>query len=309
MVQQVVSRLLVTRLKAVNTELNAVAGKFAFRHERTAALRERSTAFPIVFPLMSLARRAQTGNEKFAHNAGNFDPCGGWLSLGTILPWRRRCAASLYHLRVTTMSHIARTSSRRRSPQLRRIAFDALERRELLSIEPISLANPSYIGPTANDMSGSMPSLSVSADGRYVAFVSDATNLTPGDTNALPDLYRYDRSSGTMTLISADAAGNAAGLAAHDSDVRDFTMTPDGKFIAFVSDSLLPDQGNVPTSRLFVRDVAAQQTTLVSVLADGSAGAVEPAANISISSDGRYVAFESSLDGYLTGVTPRSIGR
>ena len=103
-------------------------------------------------------------------------------------------------------------------------------------------------------------------------------------------------------LISADDGGKAAGLAGHDSDVRDFTMTADGNFISFVSDTLQPDQSGEPTSRLFLRDVAARKPRL------SASWPIAPPAkssrrSISISSNGRYVAFESSLDGYLTGVS------
>src|SRR3990172_2224779 len=50
---------------------------------------------------------------------------------------------------------------------------------------------------------------SISADGRYVAFSSDATNLVPGDTNTATDVFVRDRQSGTTERVSVDSAGNA----------------------------------------------------------------------------------------------------
>ena len=114
---------------------------------------------------MSLARFAQAGNEKFGHDGGIIDPHVDWLSPGTVWPGVAVGPHRSKTKEVTTMSRTARTSSRRRSSKLRRFEIDLLERRELLAIEPISLANPSYVGPTANDTSGSMPSLSVAPTG------------------------------------------------------------------------------------------------------------------------------------------------
>ncbi|MEZ4103493.1 MAG: hypothetical protein R3B55_03010 [Candidatus Paceibacterota bacterium] len=48
---------------------------------------------------------------------------------------------------------------------------------------------------------------SISADGRYVAFQSNATNLVAGDTNGFSDIFVYDRDSNTIERVSVDTLG------------------------------------------------------------------------------------------------------
>jgi hypothetical protein len=59
---------------------------------------------------------------------------------------------------------------------------------------------------------GSTYSPALSADGRYVAFVSTATNLTSGDTNERPDVYAYDLNRGSIELVSRTRNGKAGNL-------------------------------------------------------------------------------------------------
>ena len=59
-----------------------------------------------------------------------------------------------------------------------------------------------------NDVSDSP---TISPDGRFVAFRSFASNLVPGDNNGVPDIFLYDHSSGTMTLLTASQFGNRSG--------------------------------------------------------------------------------------------------
>ena len=51
---------------------------------------------------------------------------------------------------------------------------------------------------------------SISADGRFVAFDSDASNIVPGDTNSNRDIFVRDRLTNTTTRVSVDSAGNQA---------------------------------------------------------------------------------------------------
>ena len=51
---------------------------------------------------------------------------------------------------------------------------------------------------------------SLSADGRFVAFTSEATNLVPNDVNSLPDVFVHDRRTGNTRRVSVDSLGNAA---------------------------------------------------------------------------------------------------
>jgi Tol biopolymer transport system component len=62
-------------------------------------------------------------------------------------------------------------------------------------------------GVQANGESGGYLAISISADGRFVAFVSDASNLVSGDTNTLSDVFVRDRQNGTTERVSVDSDG------------------------------------------------------------------------------------------------------
>src|SRR5262245_6065771 len=70
----------------------------------------------------------------------------------------------------------------------------------------------------------------ISADGRFVAFCTRAANLVPGDTNGVFDVFLRDRRARTTERVSLSSAGEAA-----DADCFVFSMTPDARFVAFVS--------------------------------------------------------------------------
>ncbi|MBA3877338.1 MAG: hypothetical protein C0498_10435, partial [Anaerolinea sp.] len=133
---------------------------------------------------------------------------------------------------------------------------------------------------------------SISADGRYVAFTSDATNLVPGDTNARPDVFVHDRTTGATTRVSVTSAGGQAvlgGLFGSSSPA----ISADGRYVAFSSSmsDLVSGDGNAAAD-VFVHDRATGETTIVSVSTAGLAGnswSFGPA----ISADGRFVAFTS----------------
>ena len=62
-------------------------------------------------------------------------------------------------------------------------------------------------GVQANDSGGVPFAPSISADGRYVAFVSRASNLVAGDTNAREDVLVHDRQSRDIRRVSVDSSG------------------------------------------------------------------------------------------------------
>lgn len=129
----------------------------------------------------------------------------------------------------------------------------------------------------------------ISADGRWVVFASDATNLALEDTNAVRDVYLRDRQTGTTLLVSRATTGEVGGFLSTNPDV-----SSTGPFVAFESPAfnLVPMDGNASTD-VFVRDVANGLTILVSVDSAGTQGN-RNSFNPSISDDGRYVAFDSS---------------
>jgi Tol biopolymer transport system component len=139
----------------------------------------------------------------------------------------------------------------------------------------------------------------ISEDGRYVAFVSLATNLVAGDTNAVYDVFRHDRETGTTIRVSVSDA--EAQMASSGAFVP--TMTADGRFVTFTSASanLVVGDGN-GDSDVFVRDVVAGTTSRVSVSSSG--GDADGYGSFGhIAADGRYVAFLSDAGNLVAGDT------
>ena len=147
---------------------------------------------------------------------------------------------------------------------------------------------------------GSSPS--ISADGRYVAFDSWATNLVSGDTNDKPDVFVHDRQTGQTTRVSVSSDGTQANNGAIYPSI-----SADGRYVAFESNStnLVSGDTNSVTD-IFVHDRQTGQTTRVSVSSDGTQANGGPGWSgnpSSISADGRYVAFHSYADNLVSGDT------
>jgi Tol biopolymer transport system component len=129
---------------------------------------------------------------------------------------------------------------------------------------------------------------SISADGRYVAFASFASNLVPGDTNLDWDVFVKDRETGQTVRASVDSSGvEGNGASAGPA------ISADGRFVAFWSraTNLVPNDTNGAVD-VFVRDLAAGTTTRVSVDVAGAEADADSGV-CSISGDGRFVAFQS----------------
>ncbi|MFN8547629.1 MAG: calcium-binding protein, partial [Candidatus Eisenbacteria bacterium] len=139
---------------------------------------------------------------------------------------------------------------------------------------------------------------SISGDGRYVAFESDADNLVPGDTNGLLDIFVHDLQTGTLTLVSTDSTG----VPGNDWSLES-SISGDGRYVAFAShaSNLVPGDTN-GCSDVFVHDLQTGTTTLVSVDPNGVQGDLL-SEYPSISGDGRYVAFTSRSDNLVRGDT------
>lgn len=136
----------------------------------------------------------------------------------------------------------------------------------------------------------------VSADGRFVVFESDATNLVPADGNGLRDVFVRDRLLGTTTRVSeAWAGGDATGESRYPS------ISEDGRWIAFSSDApdLVDDDTNA-FQDVFVFDRTTGQVSRVSRAWDGSESNGD-SRTPSISGNGRYVAFRSGATNLLSG--------
>jgi signal peptidase I len=136
----------------------------------------------------------------------------------------------------------------------------------------------------------------ISADGRFVAFASDASNLVPGDSNGQGDIFVHDRQTGATERVSVDSAGGQA-----DGSSSEPVISGDGRFVVFVCDAsnLVPGDSN-GQGDVFVHDRQTGATERVSVDSagnQGDGGSGKPA----ISADGRFVAFESDASNLVPG--------
>jgi Tol biopolymer transport system component len=144
----------------------------------------------------------------------------------------------------------------------------------------------------------------ISADGRYIAFSSLATNLVPGDTNGSGDVFVRDRQTGTTERVSVDSSGLEGNNFSGDQFHR-LSISADGRCVAFASfaSNLVPGDTNAQPD-IFVRDRQLGTTELVSVdthgaPANGSSGMF----GLAISADGRYVTFDSTASNIVSGDT------
>ena len=136
------------------------------------------------------------------------------------------------------------------------------------------------------NLASSQPS--ISSNGRCVAFLSEASNLVPGDGNGGIDVFVHDRQTGLTTRVSVDSAG-----AEGNSNSGPPSISSTGRYVAFGStaSNFVPEDGN-NAGDIFVHDRRTGLTTRVSVDsagAEGNSGSTVP----SISANGHYVAFAS----------------
>jgi Tol biopolymer transport system component len=146
------------------------------------------------------------------------------------------------------------------------------------------------------DPNGSSFGGSISADGRYVAFESTASDLVAGDGNGLTDVFVRDLLVDATARVSVDIGDS-------DPDGAGYrpSISGDGRFVTFesVASDLVPGDGNLSRD-VFVRDLVMPATRRVSVdTGDGDANGASSAA--SMSADGRYVAFQSVASDLVLG--------
>jgi Tol biopolymer transport system component len=144
----------------------------------------------------------------------------------------------------------------------------------------------------------------ISADGRFVAFTSNASNLVPHDTNALADVFVYDRQMGMTERVNLGPLGVQAND--NSSSSSSPAISPHGRFVAFDSfaSNLVSNDTNKSVD-VFVYDRQLGTTHRVSV---GPSGVQSDSHSESpvISADGRFVAFLSSATNLISGGHERS---
>ncbi|MBK7878365.1 MAG: PD40 domain-containing protein [Planctomycetes bacterium] len=139
----------------------------------------------------------------------------------------------------------------------------------------------------------------ISADGRFVAFTSDATNLVPGDTNAGWDVFVRDLVLETTVRASVDSFGQQVnGLSGLPS------ISADGRYVAFSSTASALVPGDTNTFRdVFVRDLVNGVTERVSIATGGAQAQSGLSDTPSISGSGQFIAFTSAAANLVVGDT------
>ncbi|MCP4409235.1 MAG: hypothetical protein GY807_16070, partial [Gammaproteobacteria bacterium] len=149
---------------------------------------------------------------------------------------------------------------------------------------------------TGSDANGYSDWPSISADGRYVAFRSDASNLIVNDFNGQSDIFVHDRQTGQTSRVSVDSTGiEANGFSFEPS------ISADGRFVTFQSDAFNLVANDINGwSDIFVHDRQTGQTSRISQDSAGNganSGSYMPAIN----DDGRFIAYTSDASNLVTG--------
>lgn len=145
------------------------------------------------------------------------------------------------------------------------------------------------LGSNGVQADGDSYNKAMSADGRYVAFMSTAGNLASGEVNVVGDIFIRDRISGTTERVSASSSG----VGGNDSSGWP-AISADGRFVVFwsIATNLVPNDTN-NAGDVFLRDCIAGTTERLS-LGPGGYELNWYSWGPSISADGRYVAFQSN---------------
>jgi Tol biopolymer transport system component len=161
-----------------------------------------------------------------------------------------------------------------------------------LLVGPVSLISGNNVGEQGN---GNSNSPTMSADGRFVAFTSNASDLIPNDTNGSVDIFVKDRQTQVVERVSVRSDGSDA---AGDSTAP--AISANGRYVAFVSNAALAADdtnscaGATPScSDIYVHDRQTGQTTRVSVPFESDTSGANVSSAPTISDDGRFVAFSS----------------
>ncbi|MGZ8096010.1 MAG: TolB family protein [Methylosarcina sp.] len=135
---------------------------------------------------------------------------------------------------------------------------------------------------------------SISSNGRYVVYESNANNLVPGDNNNNRDIFLYDKKIGITALVSADSSG------APGNNTSNFArISGNGRYVVYQSDATnLVGDGN-GASDIFLFDKKQRVTYLISssINGQGNGSSITPF----ISNNGRYIVYASAASNLVNG--------
>ena len=158
----------------------------------------------------------------------------------------------------------------------------------------------------------------ISGSGRYVGFTSAASNLVPGDTNGVVDVFVYDRQTHKTERVSVSSTGSqqAAGVIYGVENFAHLSISDNGRYITFVSQATNFEKGmristcdyaviggsSGPCANIYLHDRQTGKTSLLSAASkkqSGNSVSYSPA----ISPDGNWVAFGSDASNLVSGDT------
>ncbi|MBY0241102.1 MAG: DUF4214 domain-containing protein [Burkholderiaceae bacterium] len=181
------------------------------------------------------------------------------------------------------------------------IAFQYAANGALVDILVKNLATGALINAATNsdgaDANGHSYNAEIAGNGRYVAYLSKATNLVASDTNGHDDVFLKDLQTGAVRNISTTAAGVQA-----DADSKEIALSADGRLVAFTSyaGNLAPNDDS--NADIFVKDTANGSLQRVSTDSQGNA-ANGNSDHAAFSANGRYVVFASQASNLVQGDT------
>jgi Tol biopolymer transport system component len=226
----------------------------------------------------------------------------------TNLPLHSRCRRATTITRACLPAAVALTLI----PVLTTVGGHSFAYQRPSAVDRVSLdVNGKQFGRTAPSGGysyGDSDGVSMSADGRFVAFVNSHPNTSvPAASSAvldnISDLYLRDRRTHKTTKISIAANGGQAQGSPTCEGAHQPAVSADGRYVAFTScfTNLLPRDPSGITDMVFLRDVRLGTTTLVSVNNTGlPMGGHSP----TISDDGQRIAFAGTLAGVGGSCTP-----
>ncbi len=153
--------------------------------------------------------------------------------------------------------------------------------------QPVSVSSTGEMGNRASGMP------SISSDGRFVAFRSEAEHLVEGDTNGVADIFIHDRMSGITQRVSISSTGEQT-----DAPTEQPIISANGRVVVFQTSArtLVPGEGESGEfSQIYTHDRLTGITERISVNERGVSG-MGDSDHPSISADGRYVAFRSQAE-------------
>src|SRR5262245_60002053 len=197
------------------------------------------------------------------------------------------------------------SAPRKRRPHVNRrpLSLEVLEDRVVPALQVVSSIAPELLtatsSTTANNTSQATDMHALSEDGRYAVFASQATNVVNGqsDSNSNFDVFLFDQQTGKNLLISG-ASGSSTTTASGRS--LNPVISADGRYVAFVSTAtnLISGQTGGTGSGVYLYDTQTKGLKLVSHTSTSTTTNADASASmtsflLSISDDGRYVAYLS----------------